>query len=57
MPVLRAKTMVKALKENSGTSVKFKVLKNKEHRDAIEYLSNDKVLIFLFGYSYNNYMY
>lgn len=57
MPVLKAKTMVKALKENSGTSVKFKVLKNKEHRDAIEYLSNDEVLIFLFGYSYNNFIY
>ena len=58
MPLQKAKDMVKALKENSKTSVKFKILKEKDHRDAINYLANDEVLIFLFGHtSYNYFIY
>lgn len=58
VPLQKAKVMVKALKENSKTSVKFKILKEKGHRDAINYLANDEVLIFLFGHtSYNYFIY
>ena len=58
IPIAKAQTMVKALRENPKTSVKFKILKEKNHREAIDYLANDKVLIFLFGYtSYNYFIY
>ncbi len=58
VPIFKAKRMVKALKENSKTSVRFRVLKSKGHRDAIEYLANDEVIIFLFGFtSYGYFIY
>lgn len=58
VPITKAYVMVNALKENSNVSVKFKKLKKKSHREAIDYLANDEVLIFLFGYtSYKNFIY
>ncbi len=58
VPISKAKRMVKALKENPKTSVKFKFLKEKGHREAIDYLANDEVLIFLFGFtSYKYFIY